>query len=134
MTILYLACLNNDPVIQSLLGPKCNPAGGEPLRHHKATATAFYIVIYFGSFQTSARKGAFYHLWNKGKIMFIFILCVDIKQFIDIFPSMPFRSNRRLPVPAEGQNSRRNWLVSQPFLNYKIFSKIFQTDIQATGV
>ena len=30
MTILYLACLNNDPVIQSLLGPKCAPAGGEP--------------------------------------------------------------------------------------------------------
>ena len=31
MTIVYLACLNNEPVIQSLLGPKCNPVGGEPL-------------------------------------------------------------------------------------------------------
>ena len=30
MTILYLACLNNDPVLLSLLGPKCNPVGGEP--------------------------------------------------------------------------------------------------------
>ena len=25
MKILYLACLNNDPVIQSLFGPKCAP-------------------------------------------------------------------------------------------------------------
>ena len=30
MAILYLACFNNDPVIQSLLGPKCNPVGEEP--------------------------------------------------------------------------------------------------------
>ena len=29
-TILYLAFLNNDPGIQSFLGPKCNAVSGEP--------------------------------------------------------------------------------------------------------
>ena len=30
MTILLLACLNNDPEIRPNMGPKCNPVGGEP--------------------------------------------------------------------------------------------------------
>ena len=38
MTFLYLACLNNDPLMQSLLGPKCNPVCGEPhIEFHKLT-------------------------------------------------------------------------------------------------
>ena len=31
MKILHLACLNNDPEIQTNMGPKCNSVGGEPL-------------------------------------------------------------------------------------------------------
>ena len=30
MKILHLACLNNDPEIQPIMDPKCNPVGGEP--------------------------------------------------------------------------------------------------------
>ena len=30
MTILHLACLNNEPEIYPFLGPKCAPVGGEP--------------------------------------------------------------------------------------------------------
>ena len=46
MTILYLACLNNDPVIYSLLGPKCNPAGGEPLRAYFQLGLMFIWLIH----------------------------------------------------------------------------------------
>ena len=35
MTVLHLACLNNDPEIQPFLGPKCAPTGGEPCKQHK---------------------------------------------------------------------------------------------------
>ena len=31
VTVLYLACLYDDPEIQTILGPKCAPVGGEPL-------------------------------------------------------------------------------------------------------
>ena len=45
MTILYLACLNNDPVIQYLLGPKCNPVGGEPPTYtHPVIKTTLKIL------------------------------------------------------------------------------------------
>ena len=35
MKILHLACLNNDPEIQTNMSPKCNPVGGEPLSKKK---------------------------------------------------------------------------------------------------
>ena len=45
MKFLHLACLNNDPETQPILGPKCAPVGGEPLTCiHKYTGATNMMV------------------------------------------------------------------------------------------
>ena len=43
MTILHLACLNNDPEMQSNMGLKCNPVSGEPLIN--ILTVGFFVLI-----------------------------------------------------------------------------------------